>query len=93
MNIFFRIHYHTSKIKEEMLSFPSVYNTLQFAGGVDTASTDGTYDVSNSDRLGCSEVSQVQFVVTGVNLLIEMEKRLEKGESIDDLIPKEKVTF
>ena len=26
-------------------------------GGVDTASTDGTFDISNSDRLGKSEVS------------------------------------
>lgn len=59
-------------------------------GGVDTQSTDGTYDVSNSDRLGFSEVELVQFVIDGVNLLIEMEKKLEKGESIDDLIPKTK---
>lgn len=57
-------------------------------GGVDTASTDGTFDISNTDRLGSSEVEQVQGVVDGVNLMIEMEKKLEKGESIDDLIPK-----
>ncbi|XP_078487603.1 creatine kinase M-type-like [Ciona intestinalis] len=48
-------------------------------GGVDTASTDGTFDISNSDRLGSSEVDQVQCVVDGVNLLIQMEKRLEAG--------------
>lgn len=59
-------------------------------GGVDTAAVGGTYDISNSDRLGFSEVQLVQWVVDGVNLLIEMEKRLEKGEKIDDLIPKEK---
>ena len=61
-----------------------------FAGGVDTASTDGTFDISNADRLGYSEVELVQFVIDGVNALIEMEKKLEKGESIDALIPKEK---
>lgn len=59
-------------------------------GGVDTASTDGTYDVSNADRIGYSEVELVQFVVDGVGTLIEMEKKLESGGSIDDLIPKEK---
>lgn len=57
-------------------------------GGVDTASNDGTYDISNADRLGFSEVELVQCVIDGVNLLIEMEKKLEKGESIDSMIPK-----
>jgi len=57
-------------------------------GGVDTAATGGTYDISNADRLGFSEVHLVQNVIDGVNLLIDMEKRLEQGKSIDDLIPK-----
>lgn len=57
-------------------------------GGVDTASIGGVYDISNADRIGFSEVELVQAVVDGVKLLIEMEKRLEKDESIDDLIPK-----
>merc|ERR1719150_710031 len=56
-------------------------------GGVDTASTDGTFDISNLDRLGSSEVQQVQMVIDGVKLLVEMEKCLMKGESIDKLIP------
>lgn len=56
-------------------------------GGVDTAATGGTFDISNADRLGFSEVQLVQGVVDGVNLLVEMEKRMEKGESVDDLIP------
>ncbi|XP_041457982.1 creatine kinase, flagellar-like [Lytechinus variegatus] len=58
-------------------------------GGVDTASTDGTFDISNLDRLGSSEVQQVQFVVDGVELLIKMEKKLEKGEDIFDLLPEQ----
>uniref|UniRef100_H2ZCP3 Creatine kinase M-type n=1 Tax=Ciona savignyi TaxID=51511 RepID=H2ZCP3_CIOSA len=61
-------------------------------GGVDTASTDGTFDISNSDRLGSSEVDQVQCVIDGVETLIKMEKRLEQKKSIDDLIPKEAAT-
>lgn len=57
-------------------------------GGVDTAAVGGTYDISNADRLGVSEVKLVQFLIDGLDKLIEMEKKLEKGESIDDLIPK-----
>ncbi|NXR92130.1 KCRB kinase, partial [Hypocryptadius cinnamomeus] len=59
-------------------------------GGVDTAAVGGVFDVSNADRLGFSEVELVQMVVDGVKLLIEMEKRLEKGQSIDDLMPAQK---
>jgi creatine kinase len=33
------------------------------------------------------QVQLVQLVIDGVNLLIEMEKRLEKGRKIDDLLP------
>uniref|UniRef100_A0A8C7GA25 creatine kinase n=1 Tax=Oncorhynchus kisutch TaxID=8019 RepID=A0A8C7GA25_ONCKI len=47
-------------------------------GGVDTAAVGGTFDISNADRLGFSEVELVQMVVDGVKLLVEMEKKLEK---------------
>lgn len=57
-------------------------------GGVDTAAQGSVYDISNIDRLGKSEVELVQAVVDGVNLMIKMEKTLEKGKSIDRLIPK-----
>merc|ERR1712240_325584 len=56
-------------------------------GGVDTASSDGTYDVSNADRIGYSEVELLQFVCDGVALLIEMEKLAADGKSYDALIP------
>uniref|UniRef100_A0A9J8CF06 creatine kinase n=1 Tax=Cyprinus carpio carpio TaxID=630221 RepID=A0A9J8CF06_CYPCA len=59
-------------------------------GGVDTASVGGVFDISNADRIGSSEVEQVQCVVDGVKLMIEMEKKLEKGESIDSMIPAQK---
>ena len=42
-------------------------------GGVDTASTDGIFDISNADRLGFSEVVLVQKVVDGVDLLIKVD--------------------
>merc|ERR1712002_151893 len=56
-------------------------------GGVDTAAVGGTFDISNADRLGFSEVALVQFLVDGVNLLIKMEKALENGDPIDSMIP------
>ena len=45
---------------------------IMLIGGVDTASTDGIFDVSNADRLGFSEVELVQKVVDGVELLIKV---------------------
>jgi len=62
--------------------------TFSYSGGVDTAAVGSTFDISNSDRLGFSEVELVQSVIDGVNLLINIEKRLEKNKAIDDLIPK-----
>ncbi|MBN3310019.1 creatine kinase, muscle a [Amia ocellicauda] len=59
-------------------------------GGVDTAAEGGVFDISNADRLGFSEVEQVQMVVDGVKLMIEMEKKLEKGTAIDDMMPAQK---
>jgi len=53
-----------------------------------TEAVGGVYDISNLDRLGTTEVQQVQCVIDGVNLLTKMEKCLEKGESIDNLLPK-----
>ena len=57
---------------------------------MDTAAVGGTFDISNADRLGFSEVELVQFVVDGVNLLVTMEKELEKGKPIDGLMPEKK---
>merc|ERR1719436_1392011 len=78
---------HLSKHPE----FASMLKKLRLqkrgTGGVDTAATGGIFDISNADRLGFSELELVQKVVDGVNLFCEMEKRLEKNESIADLMP------
>ena len=67
------------------------FNNWSFpSGGVDTAAVGGVFDISNADRLGFSEVELVQMVVDGVKLLVDMEKRLEKGQSIDDIMPAQK---
>jgi len=72
--------------------FGDILNKLRLqkrgTGGVDTAAEGGVFDISNTDRLGFSEVDLVQKVIDGVQLLIQMEKKLENEESIDDLIPK-----
>lgn len=60
------------------------------SGGVDTAAVGGVFDISNADRLGFSEVELVQMVVDGVNLLVNMEKCLEGGDGIDDMMPEQK---
>jgi creatine kinase len=57
-------------------------------GGEHTAAVDNVYDISNRARLKKSEREFVQLLIDGVNKLIEMEKRLAEGKSIDDLIPK-----
>ncbi|XP_073509270.1 creatine kinase U-type, mitochondrial-like [Phyllobates terribilis] len=51
-------------------------------GGEDTAVVGSTFDISNLDRLGKSEVELVQLVIDGVNYLIDCEKRLERGQDI-----------
>ena len=73
-------------ITKELIIFSPDFYFFYVAGEL-TEAVGGVYDVSNLDRLGTSEVEQVNCVIKGVKLIIEMEKRLEKGESIDDLIP------
>merc|ERR1712070_872489 len=51
--------------------------------GVDSASTGGTWDISNSDRLGTSEVDLCNIFIEGLAFVILMEQKLEAGESID----------
>jgi len=43
----------------------------------------GVWDLLNSERLGPSEVEQVNTVVDGCRQLIDLETRLEKGEEVD----------
>ena len=53
-------------------------------GGVDSASTGGTWDISNADRLGKSETQLVNIFIEGVAQIIRWEQDLEAGKSIDD---------
>ena len=51
--------------------------------GVDSASTGGTWDISNADRLGKSETQLVNIFIEGVAQIIKWEQALEAGENID----------
>jgi creatine kinase len=55
-------------------------------GGVDSASTGGTWDVSNADRIGTGEVDLVNVLIEGLAQLIKWEKALEAGEDIEEEI-------
>lgn len=52
--------------------------------GVDSASTGGTWDISNSDRLGMSEVQLCNLFIEGIAQVIKWEKALEAGQNIDE---------
>ena len=52
-------------------------------GGVDSDSVGGTWDISNADRLGKSEVELVNIFIEGVAQIIRWEQALEKGEKIN----------
>ena len=53
-------------------------------GGVDSDSVGGTWDISNADRLGKSEVHLVNIFIEGAAQIVQWEKRLENGENIDE---------
>lgn len=53
--------------------------------GVDSESTGGKFDISNSDRLGFPETKLCNFFIEGLAQLIKWEQALEKeGANIDD---------
>merc|ERR1711967_58499 len=49
-------------------------------GGVDTASTGGTWDVSNADRIGKGEVELVNILIEGAALLVKWESMYDNGK-------------
>eukprot|EP00064_Thunnus_orientalis_P019524 superscaffoldBa00004924_g19646 len=79
------VHVRLPKLSKDS-RFPKILDNLRLqkrgTGGVDTAATGDTFDISNNDRLGKSEVELVQLLVDGVNYLIDCEKKLEKGYDI-----------
>merc|ERR1711912_15079 len=50
-------------------------------GGVDSASTGGTWDISNADRVGKGEVDLVNILIEGAAQLVKWESALEAGST------------
>merc|ERR1711988_2053600 len=48
-------------------------------GGVDSASTGGTWDISNADRIGKGEVELVNVLIEGAAKLVQWENALDAG--------------
>merc|ERR1712022_9107 len=48
-------------------------------GGVDTAATGGTWDVSNADRIGKGEVDLVNTLIEGAAQLVKWESLIDAG--------------
>merc|ERR1711959_147360 len=49
-------------------------------GGVDSASTGGTWDVSNADRIGKGEVDLVNILIEGAAKLVKWESMYDNGK-------------
>merc|ERR1711959_677346 len=49
-------------------------------GGVDSASTGGTWDISNADRIGKGEVQLCNILIEGATKLVKWENQLEGDE-------------
>ena len=43
----------------------------------------GIFDISNAERLGQNEVELINTMINGVGRLIALEKRLERGDTLD----------
>jgi len=52
-------------------------------GGVDSASTGGTWDVSNADRIGKGEVDLVNILIEGAAQLVKWETMLDAGQDAE----------
>merc|ERR1712235_30589 len=51
--------------------------------GVDSLSNNGTWDISNADRLGKSETQLVNIFIEGLAAIIKLEQKLEAEEDIE----------
>merc|ERR1719238_996561 len=50
-------------------------------GGVDSANTGGTWDISNADRIGKGEVDLVNVLIEGAAQLVKWEAAMDAGKS------------
>jgi len=79
------------KLKLPLLSatanFNAMLKALRLQKRSPSGNDDGCWEISNIDRLGFTEAELVLKVYEGSRLMISMEKRLETGKGIEDLMP------
>jgi creatine kinase len=67
---------------EDLLTRLRLESSTRFKGA-DRSKYTGIFDIANSERLGQSEVQLINTMINGVGGLIALEKRLERGETIN----------
>jgi len=81
------VHIKLPNLGANMPKFKAITDKyhLQIRGvnGEHTQSEGGVYDISNSRRLGVTEVEAVQDMIDGVAVLIETEKTLEAEKELE----------
>lgn len=72
--------------KEEPALFQEILHRLHLEAKSDYAETDrrytGIFDIANAERLGRTEVQLINIMIVGIAKLIELEKKLERGETV-----------
>merc|ERR1719433_489940 len=58
-------------------------------GGVDSASTGGTWDISNAERIGKGEVPLCNILIEGARKLVDWEHAMQQGGSTERQAQKE----
>jgi creatine kinase len=72
--------------REEPELFQEILHRLHLEAKSDYAETDqrytGIFDIANAERLGRTEVQLINIMILGIAKLIELEKKLERGEKV-----------
>lgn len=72
--------------REHPKFFLEILRRLHLEAKSDYAETDqrytGIFDIANAERLGRTEVQWINIMIQGVGKLIELEKKLERGEVV-----------
>ncbi|XP_041109014.1 zgc:172076 isoform X2 [Polyodon spathula] len=67
--------------------FENIMERLRLRKSVIGAVGSSVYKIFNADTIGFTEVELLQLLVDGVKLLINMDKNLKQGSTIDHLMP------
>jgi len=52
-------------------------------GGVDSDTSDGTFDISNADRIGLGEVQLCNMLIDGATQLVKWQNMIDDGKKED----------